>query len=157
MTLKDVKEGIIVVKLHTWQIDAESTVTRGWKTVGNEPESRRLRENGREWLEEMKKETDGSRQHYEVDENGERLLMRSYDTPDLPETFIFEYAINGKITTLSKAEFLKTKQQLQRVVETVTLLDDGSFTSEKMDVEVAIRMRGCGRQCTFGVSHIYWA
>ena len=49
------------------------------------------------------------------------------------------------------------KKQLQRVVETLTLLDDPDFTSESKAVEIAVRMRGCGRQCTFGVSHVYWA
>ena len=91
------------------------------------------------------------------DETGERELMRSYETPELPETFIFEYAINGKVTTLSKEQFLEQKKQLQRVVETLTLLDDPDFTSESKAVEIAVRMRGCGRQCTFGVSHVYWA
>jgi predicted nucleic-acid-binding protein len=81
----------------------------------------------------------------------------SYETPDLPDEFIFEYSIDGVITSLSKTDFLEKKQQLQRVVETVTLLDDEGFTSEPKDVEVAIRLRGCGRKCTFGVSHIYWA
>ena len=83
--------------------------------------------------------------------------MRSYETPTLPDTFLFEYAIDGKITTLTRDQFLEQKKQIQRVVETLTLLDDPSFTSDAKDVEVAVRLKGCGRACTFGVSHIYWA
>jgi hypothetical protein len=83
--------------------------------------------------------------------------MRSYDTPDLPDTFIFEYAIDGKVTTLTKDQFLEQKKQIQRVVETLTLLDDPNFTAEAKHVEIAVRLRGCGRDCTFGVSHVYRA
>ena len=152
LTLDDLKEGIIVIKLHTWHIDSESTRTQGWTTVSNE---RHLRRND-ESVGDLTKEG-----VIFEDLNGEGLthrdLMRSYDTPDLPETFVFEYAIDGKVTTLTKTEFLEKKKQLQRVVETLTLLDDPNFTSEAKNVEVAIRLRGCGRQCTFGLSHIYWA
>jgi hypothetical protein len=75
----------------------------------------------------------------------------------LPESFAFDYAINGKITTLNDTQFLAKKKNLQRVVETLTLLDDPDFTKEDQDVEVAIRLRGVNRTMFFGVSHIYWA
>jgi hypothetical protein len=108
------------------------------------------------------KETDPSQQFIEgdevVDENGERVLkMRSYDTPDLPDTFVFEYAIDGKITALTRDQFLEQKKLVQSVVETITLLDNPGFTTVSKNVEIAIRMRGCGRECTFAVSHVYWA
>jgi hypothetical protein len=157
MTLKDLKEGIIVIKIHTWHYDSENTVTRGWTSVDNASKRRRLGEQRNEVEDDMAWEMDASRQYYEVDESGERMLMRSYDTPELPDTFIFEYAIDGKITTLTRDQFLDQKKQIQRVVETLTLLDDPSFTSDAKDVEVAVRLKGCGRACTFGVSHIYWA
>ena len=152
MNLKDVKEGIIVVKLHTWHYDSENTVTQGWTNVNNERHLRRGEHNDIF--------QDNNEFHYVLngDEGSERVLMRSYDTPELPDDFVFEYAIDGQVTSLSKTAFLEKKQQIQRVVETLTLLDDENFTSEKKDVEVAIRMaRGCNRACTFGVSHIYWA
>jgi hypothetical protein len=161
MTLEDLKEGIIVLKLHTWHTDNESTKTKGWGMVNGEPARRRLRDGRFNVLSEVVKETDPSRQFVEVDEavdeNGERMLMRSYDTPNLPDTFVFEYAIDGKITTLTRDQFLEQKKLLQRVVETITLLDDPGFTTVSKNVEIAIRLRGCGRECTFGVSHVYWA
>jgi hypothetical protein len=83
--------------------------------------------------------------------------MRSYDTPELPEGFEFEYAIDGKVTTLKKEEFLEKKKQPQRVVETLTILDDPKFTDKAKDVEVAVRLKGSGRSIVFGVSHVYWA
>jgi hypothetical protein len=157
MTLKDLKEGIVVIKMHTWHYDSENTVTQGWASVNNVPERRRLGEQRNEVYHDMPWEMDASPQNNELDESGERMLMRSYDTPNLPDTFVFEYAIDGKITTLTRDQFLDQKKQIQRVVETLTLLDDPSFTSDAKDVEVAVRLKGCGRACTFGVSHIYWA
>jgi hypothetical protein len=145
MQLTSVKEGIIVIKLHTWHYDDENTRTVEWKSVNNDPKDskRRLRD------EASNNDTEYGERH---------LKMRSYSTPDLPETFMFDFAINGKITTLDKAKFLDQKQQVARVVECLTLLDDENFSNgEVQDVEVAVRMRGCGRSCVFGVSHIYWA
>jgi hypothetical protein len=36
-------------------------------------------------------------------------------------------------------------------------MDDPNFTQEPVDVEVAVRLQGCGKDCTIAVSHIYWA
>ena len=157
MTLKDLKEGIVVIKIHTWHTELENTITRGWTSVNNARGGRRLDGQRNEVNDDMAWEMDASREYYEVDESGERMLMRSYETPTLPDTFLLEYAIDGKITTLTRDQFLEQKKQIQRVVETLTLLDDPSFTSDAKDVEVAVRLKGCGRACTFGVSHIYWA
>lgn len=143
LTLKDLKEGIIMIKLHTWHTPNESLTTMDWVSVNNEASGRRLRE--------RRLPTDT------VVLNDQRSLVRSTDTVELPDTFVFEYAIDGKITSLSKAEFLEKNHHIQRVVEILTLLDDENFTSEPKDVEVAIRMKGCERVCTFALTHIYWA
>jgi len=131
LTLSDLKEGIIILKLHTWYTAKEYR--------NAEPTSARR-------LGESLQESD---EH--------RMLTRSYDTPDLPDGFVFEYAIDGKITSLTKDAFLKEKQQIQRVVETLTILDDPDFTSEAKDVEIAIRLKGSGKDIVFGLSHVYWA
>ena len=157
ITLEDVKEGIIVLKLHTWHTNDESTKTKGWKSVNNEKTSRRLRDRQPEFLNVTSKSSSPAEDFSRWDEMEGRMLMRSYDTPELPDTFEFDYAVDGKITTLSKDQFLEKKKQVQRVVETLTVLDDPNFTTEAKTVEVAIRIRGCARQCTFGVSHVYWA
>lgn len=140
------KEGIIILKLHTWHYPSENTITAGWTSVNNE---RLLRQELRHKALEPTSNSQGS--HKRI------LGVRSTDTPPQPDTMVFEYAIDGKITTLPRDEFLEKRQQLQRVVETLTILDDPTFTSEPKDVEIAIRMRGCGRECTFGLSHVYWA
>ena len=93
--------------------------------------------------------------------NNERRKSRhrqlGYTFSRQPDTMVFEYAINGKVTTLPRDDFLErlTQAQLHRVVWVLTLLDDETFTGK--DVELAIRMRGCGRDCTYGITHVYWA
>lgn len=150
VTLKDLKEGIIILKLHTWQTPEESTMTRDWTTVNNE---RSLRESLLRGIEgnSVSSMTNGIR------EGNRSLAVRSTDIPTLPDTMTFEYAVDGNITTLARDEFVQAVKQLQRVLQVLTVLDDPNFTSEPKDVELAIRMTGCGRQCTFGLSHIYWA
>ena len=47
---------------------------------------------------------------------------------------------------------------LQRVVEVVKLLDDPAYTGgETEEVELAIRMVGCGTSRVHLVNHVYWA
>ena len=152
MTLKELKEGIIILKLHTWHTENESTITQGWNSVDNVKRRRRLGESS------MHFNTSTSESfQYESDKIENRMLMRSYDTPKLPDEFVFEYAIDGVVTTLTGKEFLEKKKQIQRVVETITILDDPNFTTEEKDVEIAIRLRGSGKSIVFGVSHVYWA
>ena len=156
LTLEDVKEGIIVLKLHTWHTPDENKRTEGWTTVNNEPETGRRLRDRQQLFEDLIDDEDSVLEA--DDEQGERMLGgRSYNTPELPEGFMFEYAIDGQITTLNKDQFLEQKKQLQRVVETLTLLDDPNFTTEAKTVEVAIRLRGGGQDITFGLSHVYWA
>jgi len=150
MELPEVKEGIIVLKMFTWLKPEHSTITEGWTSVNNE--GRRLGTRGQRLGANT---TSTLSLHWEKDEipipeeRTRRLL-------ELPDTFVFDYAINGKVTSWNKDEFLERRQEVQRVVETWTLLDDASFTSPT-NVELAIRMRGCGRECSFGVTHVYWA
>lgn len=144
MDIKGVSAGIIILKLHTWHYDSEQSRTAGWTSVNNEEASGRL-------LQEL---NDAS----PISPTERELKARKYDTPPLPDTFVFEYAINGVIHSLDREKFLEKKKDVQRVVEIITLLDDPEFAKDgARDVEVAVRLTGCGRKCTFGISHIYWA
>jgi len=147
MTLPKVKEGLIILKLQTWHNAAENPRTARWKTVNGKPEPEVEGSNPEQ------NNTEGERPN--VDDS-HRHLMRSYSTPELPDTFAFDYALNGEITSLNSTDFLEKKKQLQRVVETLTILDDSSW-KEQDNVEVAIRLRGTARSIFFGVSHVYWA
>ena len=140
MTLKDLMEGIIVIRVETWNNKEENTITEDWKSENNERRRNLELEGGK----------DGEPLHGRAlkEDPGQRL----------PENFVFEYALNGKIISLKKKEFLELKKLPQRVIESVTLLDDPAFTDKETDVELAIRVTGgCGRDCTLSISHVYWA
>lgn len=78
--------------------------------------------------------------------------------PPFCKEFVFEYSIDGKITTLNLSQWNKRNHKIQRVVETLTLLNDPSYTNGiEQEVEVAVRIRGCGRLKTFNLNHIYWS
>jgi hypothetical protein len=138
-----VKEGIIILKVHSWAKSDPNSITKDWTTENNE----------RRALHEL---DDLDKYEFDVSRHGqERSLGDPAD--GYPENFVFEYAINGVVTSLNKEKFKETKKQAQRVVEVLTLMDDPNFTQEPVDVEVAVRLQGCGKDCTIAVSHIYWA
>ena len=94
MTLKDLKEGVIVLKLHTWYKGHDSTVTKGWTSVDNARGRRRLGQSS------IDSNTTGSLQrsnNYEVAEPVDRMLTPSYTTLELRDEFAFEYAIDGVV------------------------------------------------------------
>jgi len=76
--------------------------------------------------------------------------------PPLPDDFIFDYAIDGKITSLNLDQFRKMQTVAQRVVEIFTILDKPDMET-KENVEVAFRLRNCGRGCVFKFTHMYWS
>jgi hypothetical protein len=143
MELPKVKAGIVVMKVITDKLTPEhSTRTVGWESVNNQESGRRLMSYHRipqsQLLRDLKKEE-----------------IRAID--QLPDSFQFDFAIDGKITSWTKDEFKNHIKSPQRVLDFITMLDDPTFTSIEKTVEVAFRMRGCGRSCVIGISHIYWA
>jgi hypothetical protein len=161
MTLKDLRVGIIVLKLHTWHYPQEQLMTASWNTVNGERRRlgglKRAFSNAKSEHLYVASDTSLIEANSTEDDKHRSLKMRSYETPELPDTFMFDYAVNGKITSLNGTEFMALKHEVSRIVETWTLLDDPEFTNDPQDVEVAIRLRGSGRQLVFGVTHIYWA
>lgn len=157
MNLKNLKEGIIMIKMETWHRDAENTRTAGWTTVNNE--TRRLG-HGLDFYHEDSQIGYGVYDEKPEDETfkiSERLL-KTPPAPELPETFSFDYAIDGNIKSFNKTEFHEQRRHVQRVVEIWTLLDDPNFIQDApKEVELAVRVRGCQRICTFSLTHVYWA
>jgi hypothetical protein len=79
---------------------------------------------------------------------------------DYCDDFVFEYAIDGKVTALNKTEIKAQLYPVQRVVEVITLLNQPDYTGgEEKEVEVAVRMRGCPRDTgkVFSLTHVYWS
>ncbi|CAB9497414.1 expressed unknown protein [Seminavis robusta] len=123
-----IKEGLIILKFHSWARKEWVTIAKDWTS-----------------------------------ENNARRFLKATDSTDpiegLPNSFQLEYAIDGEVTHINKHE-LKKKYRLrpQRVVELLVLMDDPDFAGgEEYDVEVAVRLTGCGTDCVLGVSHIFWA
>jgi hypothetical protein len=150
MDIPDMKEGILMLKFWTWTKANSVTRTEGWTSVNNE--KRMLRSAA---LNNQTFSTNVMDDEYEY--------LDSETLPDqrrrltLPDAFLFDYAINGKITTLNKDQFTEKLKSVQRVVDIITLLDDPNFTSATKNVEVAFRMRECGRECVLALTHVYWA
>ena len=133
MKLSQVRQGVIVIKMHSW-VFFPSDVTKGWTSENNETpsNSRALQSNSTETQRQLKPKV-----------------------PDHCKDFKLEYAIDGKITSMNLDQVQKMKTQPERVVELWHLLDDDDFTGPK-DVELALRMTGCGRQKIYELTHVYW-
>jgi len=72
-------------------------------------------------------------------------------------TLFFDYAVNGKVTTVNSTELRARIHQVQRVVQLFTVLDDPSQPTSQ-DYEVAIRLRGCGPEgAKIRLTHVYWS
>jgi hypothetical protein len=150
MDIPDMKEGILLLKFWTWIKADQITRTDGWTSVNNE--KRMLRSSA---LNNQTFSTDVFDDEYEYFDS--ESLPDQRRRLSLPDGFLFDYAINGKITTLNKDQFTEKLKSVQRVVDIITLLDDPNFTSATKNVEVAFRMRECGRECTLALTHVYWA
>jgi len=87
------------------------------------------------------------------------------DEPEVGTWFchdmLFDYSINGKVTTLTKTEFVERWTHPERVVLLLTILDDEDFAkglNGADTVEVALRWRGCSaKETKVLLTHIYWA
>lgn len=129
MNIPKVKEGIIMIKMETWHFADEVPVAEGWKTVNNE---RNLR--------------------------SEQRNLKRQQIPYCDD-FHFDFAVDGKITSWNLEEFKEANKNIQRVVEVFTMLDDPAYVKEgeEKDVELAIRLHGCGDEKVFSLTHVYWA
>jgi hypothetical protein len=134
MELPKVRHGIIMIKMETWHFADEVSIAEGWTTVNNE---RNLRSEG-----SLSEHRDLKRQQIPFCDN-----------------FRFDFAIDGKITSWDLDQYKESNKNIQRVVEVFTMLDDGTYVNEgeEKDVELAIRMRGCGNEKVFSLTHVYWA
>lgn len=88
------------------------------------------------------------------------IVMIKFEGKSLSDQFQFDYAIDGKIMSLTKVELDEKKTSPQDKVELLTLLDDDAFIPEgndARDVKFAVRVKNCDRNCKFKLTHVYWA
>jgi len=173
-TVKDVKEGIIMLALETSHDPSENDRTKDW-TEARTSEKQEVKKDGDavdggegEKADEENKAAEHDAETEKADEKNEtdgRRLRRGYSQVAartnkrrrlLPEAFKFDFAIDGKVTTLDKRAFEERIKKPRDNLELLTVLDDASAKAGK-EIEVAIRMRDCGRDCAFALTHVYWA
>jgi hypothetical protein len=76
--------------------------------------------------------------------------------PAYCDDFKFEVAIDGAVKTYDlKTWDEEMKRNVARVMRVWPVLEEPGFTGQ--NVELAIRMTGCGSQKVYGLTHIYWA
>mmetsp|Transcript_6913 Transcript_6913/g.10065 ORF Transcript_6913/g.10065 Transcript_6913/m.10065 type:complete len:630 (-) Transcript_6913:1759-3648(-) len=147
MTLEGVKEGLIMMNVDYWHGEDPRTV--GWTEVNN---------GKRRFVREMESAEDLYSVEDTLEEEFEQHReLGAYIPP--AEGIVLEFSINGKITTWTRDELISHNKVVQRVVQWIVLLDDEEMAkSGKVEnMEVAIRLNGCGRACNLSVNHVYWA
>ena len=152
--LPELKHGFIALKFESWHASKENPKTKSWNSVNNE--KRELyEENDRTFLRSSADLKQGNSVGYHGVE--ERNLKKA-KVPDYCSDFRFEYSVDGKVTSLTKDEFVKRTGVIQRVVEVIPIVEDPSLTGgEEKEIEFAFRITGCENDKTFSVTHIYWA
>lgn len=160
MNIPDLRYGYIVVKFETWHQSNNIDKTEGWTSVNNEESEENTKK--RELNQDDEPEKNLSLSQFPLNQtdlssaSSHRRLKKP--PPAICDNFRFEYAINGEVKWMDKSTFQEKRQNLARVVEAFVLLSDPDFTGGvEMEVEVAVRIVGCGRINTFSLSHIYWA
>ena len=77
---------------------------------------------------------------------------------ELPDSFVFEYSVDGVITTLDKTQFMEKLKQPVPGANLLTLYDT---STETPNVKIAVRVKGCDEDevenCRFAVTHVYWS
>ena len=152
MNLKDVKEGIIIIKLHAWK----NSIVCGLGCVN--PRTNGMDQENRRFLRMNKDENENENEIYELGNDftfGTERELKVDPVEATPDTFLFDFAINGNITTWDKNKFYEQRKMSQRVVELFSLMDDPTWKGG--DVELAIRTRGAGRIQALDITHVYWA
>jgi hypothetical protein len=76
--------------------------------------------------------------------------------PAYCDDFKFEVAVDGTVKTYDlKTWDEEMKRNVARVMRVWPVFEEPGFTGE--NVELAIRMTGCGNVKVYGLTHIYWA
>jgi hypothetical protein len=137
LNLEKVKHGIVMIRVEDW-----------WGANANHRTDKWTCENGKANCTEATTDQESHRRHLH-----RTLKGKPYQCDD----FKFEFAIDGKITSWDKDAYEANRRSLQRVVPIWVLNNGANYDGIERDMEVAIRLTGCARQNTFGLSHVYWA
>jgi hypothetical protein len=154
MNLENVKHGIIMIRVEDWWDPNDNERTKNWSC-----ENMNIHKNCTQANQRVLHD------HFTEHIHNPGLSSQSIHR-DMAEAscdnFHFEFAIDGVRTTWDQTEWNKNKRQIQRVVPIWVLSNGSKYNnvtedSNGRDVELAMRVTGCGRAKTFGLSHVYWA
>jgi hypothetical protein len=140
MRLTNFQKGIIMLKMDD-RNDGDNWATYGWECENNECGDQTKDSNNVDQALDSAAEATHGRRMQECE-------------------FVFEFAIDGVVTSWTREQFEEKKQGIARVVNIWTLMDDPNYDasrSEAGEVEFAVRQRGCGRRSPFLLTHVYWA
>jgi hypothetical protein len=159
LNLPNVQYDIIMIRVEDWWGPNENPRTNNWTCENNKKNctattNNNHRSHRRQLLVHDNQTTSSSLSKQ----------RKMGENPNKCDSFKFEFAIDGVITKWDKQAWDANKRNIQRVVP-IWVLRNGSSRSTTnnteppigRDVELAIRLTGCGRLTTFGLSHVYWA
>jgi hypothetical protein len=141
-----IKYGYVTIKFDSWHGSNYNSKTAGWTSINNNETERRS----------LRLASSKEKENELLSSSAEReLKLVRVPTCD---AFRFEWAIDGKVTSINHTEYLAQFKLTQRVVELFVLLEDPDYTGGvEKEIEVAIRIIGCAREQTFALTHIYYA
>ena len=144
LSLQNAQYRYILLKFETWHFKDSNPLTQDWETIDNEGAGT-AKDN----------EAERHRNHF-------RRAIRNRQLKPQPEPFCdefrFEYALDdGDIVSMTHDEFEAIRHQMERVVEIVPIVKQPDTWGEERDVQLAIRITGCGRRKVFSLTHVYWA
>eukprot|EP00978_Attheya_sp_CCMP212_P047700 scaffold422995_cov55-Attheya_sp.AAC.1 len=165
LTVPKVKEGVILLRMENWIEPASNPMTQDWtdvndgKTTDTKPyftDSPTSVPTTKATPQQQPKQADKKEQE---DAGGRRRLAVPKDG-----FFKFDIAVNGNITTYSRAEFQSVSEIVKNMALWPALLDESMSQREWKEgedgetFEVAIRIRSdTGRDATVRISHVYYA
>uniref|UniRef100_A0A7S1YAZ3 Uncharacterized protein n=1 Tax=Grammatophora oceanica TaxID=210454 RepID=A0A7S1YAZ3_9STRA len=153
--LKDVRDGLIALKIETWHSQKEVSIAQDWTTVNGKLRRRNLRSVAE--IEEEQATDDNNNDERMMAQQEERELKQP--PPGYCPEFRFEYAIDGEVVaSLDQNQFGAWMKPVQRVVEIGVVMDDPNFEGPK-DVQLAIRQVGCAQSSlkAMKLTHVYWS
>jgi hypothetical protein len=163
LNLENVIHDIIMIRVEDWWGPNDNPRTNNWTCENNKKNCTNpsLRQLG------YTNFTTSTTSSSFVSQSKHKKHRNMGENPNKCDTFIFEFAIDGIVTKWDKKAWDTNRRQIQRVVS-IWVLSNGSSSTRSAndtnsksifgrDVELAIRLTGCGRLTTFGLSHVYWA
>jgi hypothetical protein len=163
--LKNVKHGFIGARMEAWRGVGEVPITNGWTEVNNGGQGNYDKRGRERRLHEMyqkeQRQVGYHRMRQEIEQD-----IAAEDDPNRHRQlgggqscgageYTFEFAINGVITTWTKAQFCDHYTRLAYNLDAIKFMDDDSLIGD--NIELAMRLTPDSVRSTMCITHLYWA